>query len=131
MADSLVPLLNNYVNTYEPKVYFAEGNPNEKYTASSIRAFLKRSCELAQIKKKVTPHTFRHSYATHLLEGGTDIRLIQTLLGHNKPETTMIYTHVSTSSLERVTNPLDEAVKKYMVNGNSEEYLKIETKFEK
>lgn len=131
MADSLVPLLNNYVNTYQPKVYFAEGNPNEKYTASSIRAFLKRSCELAQIKKKVTPHTFRHSYATHLLEGGTDIRLIQTLLGHNKPETTMIYTHVSTSSLERVTNPLDEAVKKYMVNGNSEEYLKIETKFEK
>ena len=131
MADSLAPLIGNYVQTYKPKVYFAEGRPNEKYTASSVRAFLKRSCELAQIKKNVTPHTLRHSYATHLLEGGTDIRLIQTLLGHNKPETTMIYTHVSTSSLEKINNPLDEAVKKFMVNGNSEEYLRIGTKFNK
>ena len=125
MADSLVPLIRNYVQTYKPKVYFVEGKPNEKYTASSVRAFLKRSCQLAHISKKATPHTLRHTYATHLLEGGTDIRLIQTLLGHNKPETTMIYTHVSTSSLERITNPLDEAVKKFMVNGNNEDYLKI------
>lgn len=125
MADSLVPLIRNYVQTYKPKVYFAEGNPNEKYTASSVRAFLKRSCQIAKINKNVTPHTLRHSYATHLLEGGTDLRLIQTLLGHNKPETTMIYTHVSTSSLDRITNPLDEAVKKFMVNGNNEDYLRI------
>jgi len=127
MADSLVPLIRNYVKTYNPKVYFAEGKPNQKYTASSVRAFLKRSCKLANINKNVTPHTFRHSYATHLLEGGTDIRLIQTLLGHNKPETTMIYTHVSTSSLEKINNPLDEAVKKFMVSGNNEDYLKIGT----
>lgn len=125
MADSLAPLIRNYVQTYKPMVYFAEGKPNEKYTASSVRAFLKRSCQLAQIRKNVTPHTFRHSYATHLLESGTDIRLIQTLLGHNKPETTMIYTHVSTSSLEKINNPLDEAVKKFMVNGNNEDYLRI------
>lgn len=125
MAESLAPLIRNYVKTYNPEVYFAEGKPNEKYTASSIRAFLKRSCKLAQIKKNVTPHTLRHSYATHLLESGTDIRLIQTLLGHNKPETTMIYTHVSTSSLDKINNPLDEAVKKFMVNGNNEAYLKI------
>jgi len=125
MADSLAPLIRNYVQTFKPAIYFAEGKPNEKYTASSIRAFLKRSCQLAQINKRVTPHTLRHSYATHLLEGGTDIRLIQTLLGHNKPETTMIYTHVSTSSLDKVRNPLDEAVKKFMVNGNNEDYLKI------
>ena len=125
MADSLIPLMHNYVKTYNPKVYFAEGKPNQKYTASSVRAFLKRSCKLANINKSVTPHTLRHSYATHLLEGGTDIRLIQTLLGHNKPETTMIYTHVSTSSLEKINNPLDEAVKKFMTNGNNEDYLKI------
>lgn len=125
MADSLAPLIRNYVQTYKPTIYFAEGKPTKKYTASSIRAFLKRSSQLAQIKKNVTPHTLRHSYATHLLESGTDIRLIQTLLGHNKPETTMIYTHVSTSSLEKITNPLDEAVKKFMVNGNNEDYLRI------
>lgn len=125
MADSLAPLIRNYVQTYKPKVYFAEGKPNEKYTASSVRAFLKRSCQLAQINKNVTPHTLRHSYATHLLEGGTDIRLIQTLLGHNKPETTMIYTHVSKSSLDKINNPLDEAVYKFMKNGNNENYLKI------
>lgn len=131
MADSITPLLLNYVQTYKPQLYFAEGRTNEKYTASSIRAFLKRSCQLAKISKIVTPHTLRHSYATHLLEGGTDIRVIQTLLGHNKPETTMIYTHVSTSFLERVNNPLDQAVKKFMTNGNNEEYLKIGINIEK
>ena len=125
MADSITPLILNYVQTYKPQLYFTEGRPSEKYTASSIRAFLKRSCQLAKISKRVTPHTLRHSYATHLLEGGTDIRLIQTLLGHNKPETTMIYTHVSTSILEQVNNPLDQAVKKFMKSGNNEEYLKI------
>jgi len=118
MAESIIPLINNYILTYKPVKFFVEGNPNKKYTAGSVRAFLKKSCQLARITKKVTPHTLRHSYATHLLEGGTDIRLIQTLLGHNKPETTMIYTHVSKRSLDRITNPLDEAVKKVMTENN-------------
>ncbi|GGK40362.1 MULTISPECIES: tyrosine-type recombinase/integrase [Flavobacteriaceae] len=125
MAVSLTPLINNYIRTYNPVIYFAEGAPSNKYTASSVRAFLRKSCKLAGITKTVTPHTLRHSYATHLLENGTDIRLIQTLLGHNKPETTMIYTHVSTRSLETISNPLDEAVKKFKINKNKDEYLKI------
>ena len=125
MAVSLTPLINNYIRTYSPVIYFAEGTPSNKYTASSVRAFLRKSCKLAGITKTVTPHTLRHSYATHLLENGTDIRLIQTLLGHNKPETTMIYTHVSTRSLETISNPLDEAVKKFKINKNKDEYLKI------
>ena len=125
MAVSLTPLINNYIRTYNPIIYFAEGAPGNKYTASSVRAFLRKSCKLAGITKTVTPHTLRHSYATHLLENGTDIRLIQTLLGHNKPETTMIYTHVSTSSLEKINNPLDVAVKKFKFNGNKAENLKL------
>ncbi|MDO6597135.1 tyrosine-type recombinase/integrase [Oceanihabitans sp. 2_MG-2023] len=115
IADSFLPLLHNYLNTYKPKIYFAEGQKNEnKYSPESIRAFLNKNCKLAQIKKRVTPHTLRHSYATHLLEQGTDIRYIQALLGHSKPETTMIYTHVAKKDLLAIASPLDHAVKQIM-----------------
>jgi site-specific recombinase XerD len=60
------------------------------------------------IRKKVTLHTLRHSYATHLLEDGTDIRYIQELLGHNSPKTTMIYTHVSTKNLQNIKSPFEK-----------------------
>jgi len=111
LADSFIPLLLNYVNSYEPSVFFAEGKPGVKYSAESVRAFLHRSCKLAGITKKVTPHTLRHSYATHLLENGIDLRYIQELLGHAKPETTMIYTHVSKKDLLNIKSPLDMALK--------------------
>jgi site-specific recombinase XerD len=113
IADSYIPLLINYQNSYKPKRFFVEGKPFTQYTANSVRAFLKRSCKLAAIKKSVTPHTLRHSYATHLLENGIDLRIIQELLGHSRPETTMIYTHVSKKSLLTVRSPLDIAVKNY------------------
>jgi len=117
LAESFIPVLKNYLNTYNPKVYFTEGKPYEKYSSESVRAFLKRSCQSAKISKKVTPHTLRHSYATHLLENGIDLRYIQELLGHAKPETTMIYTHVSKKDLLRIESPLDIAVKK-LVDSN-------------
>jgi len=81
-----------------------------------VRAFLKASCLLAGIQKRVTPHCLRHSYATHLLESGVDLRYIQVLLGHSKPETTMIYTHVAQKQLIQIKSPLDIAVKKYNQN---------------
>ena len=112
-------ILIAYAKTYSPKVYLFENDKTgDQYSASSVRQFLKRNCQLAGIQKKVTPHTLRHSYATHLLDNGVAIRYIQELLGHAKPETTMIYTHISNRDLEQITDPLDSAISKYVEKGN-------------
>ena len=113
LADSFLPLLSNYYHSYKPTIYFVEGQNGGKYSAESIRSFLRKSCKKAGIRKLVTPHTLRHSYATHLLENGVDLRYIQTLLGHSKPETTMIYTHVQRKDLMEIQNPLDVALQKF------------------
>lgn len=117
LAKSILPMLKNYLNTYEPKFYLIENDINNtKYAQTTVRTFLKRNLEIAQIKKHVTPHTLRHSYATHLLESGTDIRYIQTLLGHYRPETTMIYTHVQSEDLQKINNPLDLIVEQHKIS---------------
>jgi site-specific recombinase XerD len=113
LADSFLPLLSNYYHSYKPTIYFVEGQNGGKYSAESIRSFLRKSCKKAGIRKPVTPHTLRHSYATHLLENGVDLRYIQTLLGHSKPETTMIYTHVQRKDLMEIQNPLDVVLQKF------------------
>jgi site-specific recombinase XerD len=107
LANSFLPLLHNYVSTYKPKRFFIEGKEGIRFSDSSIRKFLHRSTELSKIKKTVTPHTLRHSYATHLLENGIGLRHIQELLGHSRPETTMIYTHVAKKDLLEIQSPLD------------------------
>ncbi|MCB0458343.1 MAG: tyrosine-type recombinase/integrase [Flavobacteriaceae bacterium] len=123
LAESVIPLLKMYYHAYKPKHYFIENPSGGKYSAESIRSFLKQSCTLAGISKRVTPHTLRHSYATHLLEHGTDLRLIQELLGHSKPETTMIYTHVSSQQLQEIRSPLDVALNKFHVRDTVDEKL--------
>jgi site-specific recombinase XerD len=125
LAKSFIPLMQNYLMSYAPKIYFVEGVNNQKYSAESIRAFLKRSCKTANISKRVTPHTLRHSFATHLLENGIDLRYIQELLGHAKPETTMIYTHVSKKDLLNIESPLDLAVKNLNRNQNNNNYIRL------
>ena len=129
MAKSLLPLINNYITTYKPQKYFAEGlESGIKYTAGSIRNVLRRSCKAAGITKNVTPHTLRHSYATHLLENGVDLRYIQELLGHSKPETTMIYTHVATKDLLEIESPLDKIVKELNRSDNNNQKLTLSGK---
>lgn len=125
IADSIIPLLRQYFLAYQPKTYLIESPKGGKYSASSIRSFLKQSCKLAGITKHVTPHTLRHSYATHLLESGTSLRYIQELLGHSKPETTMIYTHVSTKDLKEVRSPLDIALSQNRAPDNSDQKLML------
>jgi site-specific recombinase XerD len=111
MSEVLKPLLLNYLNTYKPKNFVVEGRDGGPYSQVSVRHFLKKNCQLAGISKHVTPHVLRHSYATHLLENGVDLRHIQLLLGHAKPETTMIYTHVAHRDLMQIRSPLDTSVK--------------------
>lgn len=107
LANRFIPLLQDYILAYKPKRYLLEGKPEVAYSATSIRVVLKRNARIAGIVKAISPHTLRHSYATHLLEKGVDIRYIQELLGHAKPETTMIYTHVSRKDLLNIKSPLD------------------------
>ena len=114
LAESFLPLMRNYLTTFQPERYFIEGRPGKTYSATSIRKFLKASCQRARIYKRVTPHTLRHSYATHLLESGVDLRYIQELLGHAKPENTMIYTHVAKKDLLSIGSPLDLIVNEYL-----------------
>jgi len=79
----------------KPKEYLFEGQNGGKYSSASVQQLMRKHRKKANIKKKATPHTLRHSFATHLLDNGTDIRFIQELLGHKHISTTQIYTHVS------------------------------------
>lgn len=125
VAHSFLPLLHNYLNTYRPNEFLVEGLKGGMYSDSSIRKFLIRSVQQAGVRKKVTAHTFRHSYATHLLENGVALRHIQELLGHAKPETTMIYTHVTRKSLLDVQSPLDTILLSLNKNNKDEPNLRL------
>jgi len=114
--DRLVPLspkitekVDEYVRLYKPEKYLFEGHSKgEPYSASSLKKVLDNACQKADIKKPVTLHWLRHSYATHLLESGTDLRYIQELLGHKSSKTTEIYTHVSIKSIQNIKSPFDD-----------------------
>ena len=86
--------------------------PKGKMTSRNLQKIVCKTANRADIKKDVHPHTLRHSFATHLLENGVDIRKIQELLGHADLSTTQIYTHISTEELKKIKSPLDELMQK-------------------
>lgn len=109
IGDKIIELLRNYFKAYRPKEWLFEGQYlGEQYSATSLQKVLKRSVEKTKINKSITLHWLRHSFATHLLENGTDLRYIQELLGHKSSKTTEIYTHVSTKSLQNIKSPFDD-----------------------
>ncbi|MAO09723.1 MAG: integrase [Flavobacteriaceae bacterium] len=109
LSVKILDMLRTYYKQYKPKKYLFEGRDHDSYSNTTAREVLAQAVKRAGIfKQGITLHTLRHSFATHLLENGTDIRYIQELLGHNSPKTTMIYTHVTDNSLKKIKNPLDE-----------------------
>lgn len=108
LSEKLLALLRNYAKEYKPETFLFEGQGGNRYSVSSIRKIFLKAKEKANVKKHATIHTLRHSFATHLLENGTDIRIIQKLLGHKSINTTLIYTHVAQSTIQNVKSPLED-----------------------
>lgn len=106
LSPSILKDLQNYYRIYRPKTYLFEGQSRNKYSGSSVLNIVVMAAKKAGIQKKVTPHMLRHSFATHLLENGTDIRHIQLLLGHSSTKTTEIYTHVANRSFMEIKDLL-------------------------
>ncbi|WP_349664893.1 tyrosine-type recombinase/integrase [Cellulophaga lytica] len=107
LSPTMLAQLRAYYIVYKPKKWLFEGADGKQYSASSIRQVFNRSKKKARVHMPATVHTLRHSFATHLLDAGTNLRYIQKLLGHNSSKTTEIYTHVSTTNLINITSPLD------------------------
>jgi integrase/recombinase XerD len=107
LSEKILQQLRNYYLQYKPKEYLFEGQLGGAYSERSIQQIFQEALRNANIKKHATVHTLRHSFATHLLEAGTDLRYIQSLLGHSSSKTTEVYTHITTKGFDKIKSPLD------------------------
>ena len=113
----LLRYLQLHFKEIEEKGFVFEGQNGGPYSARSVNKFIKRYAKSSGINNQlISAHTFRHSFATHLLDNGTDIRLIQVLLGHKSSKTTERYTHVSSRTLQKVQSPIDLIINKLNKN---------------
>ena len=128
LSSVLQEILSEYLHTYKPVTYLFEGQWGGQYTGSSLRSILKKAMHSVGNEKGYTVHCLRHSFATHLLEAGTDLRYIQSLLGHSSSKTTEIYTHVSQRAIDKIQSPLDRLVlngkNPKLPNKNNTDYIK-------
>ncbi len=109
LSQRLKALLVHYFDQYQPRHYLFEGqDERQPYSPRSVQSIVKQAAKKAGIQKRVTPHVLRHCFATHLLDNGIDVRFIQELLGHKDIQTTLIYTHITTQSLQKIQSPLDQ-----------------------
>jgi integrase/recombinase XerD len=109
LSPKILEMLRDYYKIFKPTTYLFEGQiSGSPYDSRSLQLVLKQALKKVGIQKPVTLHWLRHSFATHLLESGTDLRYIQELLGHNSSKTTEIYTHVSTKSIQQIKSPFDD-----------------------
>lgn len=107
LSENLLILLREYYKAYKPKKYIFEGQGGGKYTARSAEQVFEKALRNAKINKEASLHTLRHSYATHLIEQGIDIRIVQELLGHKNIKTTQIYTHITDIRKLKIKSPFD------------------------
>ena len=108
LSEKTLEVLREYWRKYKPEKWLFGGAREGRYLSiRSVQKIFEQACERAGIRKEITIHGLRHSFTTHLLEGGTDLRYIQELLGHKDSKTTEIYTHVSTKSLGKIRSPMD------------------------
>lgn len=128
LPDTLLKLMRIYYKQYQPKDYLFEGQvaagnfESRPYSPASIRSIIKNASRRAGLMKKITPHTLRHSYATHLYETGISLRSIQVLLGHGSSKTTEIYTHVSNTHILNTPSPLDNLPSQHIFDQGPKEY---------
>jgi integrase/recombinase XerD len=108
LPESLIVMLREYYKLYRPTSWLFEGaEKGRQYSEASLREVFEVAKKRAKITRRMTLHCLRHSYATHLLENGVDLRFIQELLGHSSSKTTEIYTHVTRKSIEKIKSPFD------------------------
>ncbi len=104
ISEALVKKIQKYLKGKNNQFVFSENKP---LSCRNVQKIIKGSARRAEINRRITPHTLRHSFATHLLENGTDIRIIQVMLGHASLNTTQVYTHISKEQIRKIKNPLD------------------------
>lgn len=112
LAQSTLEMLRTYFRQYHPSAYLFEGyRPGLPYSATSVKSIVKRAALKAGISKPVCIHSLRHAFATHLLEQGTNLKVIQKLLGHTSMRTTSVYLHLAKTDYHDVQSPLDTTMK--------------------